>query len=42
MGYTKTRFLEVPYVLASNFSKPAELFEQFPHQDVFIADQDRS
>jgi oxalate decarboxylase len=24
-------------VLASNFSQPAELFEKFPHQDVFIA-----
>jgi oxalate decarboxylase len=24
-------------VLATNFSQPAELFEKFPHQDVFIA-----
>jgi len=27
-------------VLATNFSKPAALFEKFPHQDVFIADKD--
>jgi oxalate decarboxylase len=26
-------------VLATNFSKPASLFEQFPHKDVFIADK---
>jgi oxalate decarboxylase len=26
-----------PDVLATNFSKPADLFEKFPHQDVFIA-----
>ena len=25
-------------VLATNFSKPTSLFEQFPHYDVFIAD----
>jgi oxalate decarboxylase len=25
-----------PDVLAANFGKPAELFEQFPHKDVFI------
>ena len=24
-------------VLATNFGQPAELFEKFPHQDVFIA-----
>ena len=24
-------------VLATNFSKPAALFEKFPHKDVFIA-----
>ena len=24
-------------VLATNFSKPASLFEKFPHKDVFIA-----
>jgi oxalate decarboxylase len=27
-------------VLATNFSKPASLFEKFPHKDVFIADKD--
>ena len=27
-------------VLATNFGKPAALFEKFPHQDVFIADKD--
>ncbi|SIO31322.1 oxalate decarboxylase [Singulisphaera sp. GP187] len=27
-------------VLATNFSKPASLFEKFPHSDVFIADKD--
>jgi oxalate decarboxylase len=27
-------------VLATNFSKPASLFEKFPHRDVFIADKD--
>ncbi len=27
-------------VLATNFSKPASLFEKFPHQDVFIADKE--
>jgi oxalate decarboxylase len=27
-------------VLATNFSKPAGLFQKFPHQDVFIADKD--
>ncbi len=27
-------------VLATNFSKPASLFEKFPHDDVFIADKD--
>lgn len=27
-------------VLAKNFSKPATLFEKFPHKDVFIADKD--
>ncbi|WP_397571388.1 cupin domain-containing protein [Schlesneria sp. T3-172] len=27
-------------VLATNFSKPATLFEKFPHKDVFIADQE--
>jgi oxalate decarboxylase len=26
-------------VLATNFSKPASLFEKFPHRDVFIADK---
>lgn len=26
-------------VLATNFSKPASLFEKFPHDDVFIADK---
>jgi oxalate decarboxylase len=26
-------------VLATNFSKPASLFEKFPHKDVFIADK---
>lgn len=26
-------------VLATNFGQPAELFEKFPHQDVFIADK---
>jgi oxalate decarboxylase len=25
-------------VLATNFGKPASLFEKFPHKDVFIAD----
>jgi len=29
-----------PDVLATNFSKPAKLFEKFPHKDVFIADKD--
>jgi hypothetical protein len=29
-------------VLATNFSKPAALFEKFPHQRVFIADKDGS
>jgi oxalate decarboxylase len=24
-------------VLATNFSKPASLFEKFPHRDVFIS-----
>jgi oxalate decarboxylase len=27
-------------VLATNFGKPAALFEKFPHRDVFIADKD--
>lgn len=27
-------------VLATNFSKPAGLFEKFPHKDVFISDKD--
>jgi oxalate decarboxylase len=27
-------------VLATNFEKPAALFEKFPHKDVFIADKD--
>ncbi len=27
-------------VLATNFSKPAELFEKFPHRDVFMAPKD--
>ncbi|OWK42354.1 cupin domain-containing protein [Fimbriiglobus ruber] len=27
-------------VLTTNFSKPAALFEKFPHKDVFIADKD--
>jgi oxalate decarboxylase len=27
-------------VLATNFGKPAALFEKFPHKDVFIADKD--
>jgi oxalate decarboxylase len=27
-------------VLATNFSKPPSLFETFPHQDVFISDQE--
>jgi oxalate decarboxylase len=27
-------------VLATNFSKPASLFEQFPHKDVFIANKE--
>jgi oxalate decarboxylase len=27
-------------VLATNFGKPAALFEKFPHKDVFIADRD--
>jgi oxalate decarboxylase len=27
-------------VLATNFSRPASLFEKFPHQDVFISDKD--
>ncbi|MBV8267000.1 MAG: cupin domain-containing protein [Planctomycetaceae bacterium] len=27
-------------VLATNFGKPAALFEEFPHRDVFIADKD--
>jgi oxalate decarboxylase len=27
-------------VLATNFGKPAGLFERFPHRDVFIADKD--
>ena len=27
-------------VLATNFSKPATLFDKFPHRDVFIADED--
>ena len=27
-----------PDVLATNFSKPASLFEKFPHKDVFITD----
>src|SRR4051812_14601 len=27
-------------VLATNFGKPASLFEKFPHRDVFIADKD--
>ncbi len=26
-------------VLATNFSKPASLFEKFPKRDVFIADK---
>jgi oxalate decarboxylase len=26
-------------VLATNFGKPASLFEQFPHRDVFISDK---
>jgi oxalate decarboxylase len=29
-----------PDVLATNFGKPAALFEKFPHKDVFIADKD--
>ena len=28
-----------PDVLATNFSKPAALFDKFPHKDVFIADK---
>jgi oxalate decarboxylase len=28
-----------PDVLATNFGKPAALFEKFPHKDVFIADK---
>jgi oxalate decarboxylase len=28
-----------PDVLATNFGKPASLFEKFPHKDVFIADK---
>ena len=27
-------------VLATNFSKPATLFEKFPHRDVFITGKD--
>jgi oxalate decarboxylase len=27
-------------VLATNFGKPARLFEKFPHRDVFISDKD--
>jgi oxalate decarboxylase len=27
-------------VLATNFSKPAAIFEEFPSKDVFIADED--
>ena len=27
-------------VLATNFGKPASLFEKFPRKDVFIADKD--
>ncbi len=29
-----------PDVLATNFGKPAALFEKFPRKDVFITDQD--
>lgn len=29
-----------PDVLATNFSKPAALFEKFPHKDVFISDKE--
>jgi len=29
-----------PDVLATNFGKPADLFEKFPRQDVFITDKD--
>jgi oxalate decarboxylase len=29
-----------PDVLATNFGKPASLFEKFPHRDVFITDKD--
>ena len=29
-----------PDVLATNFGKPAELFEKFPRKDVFIADKE--
>jgi oxalate decarboxylase len=29
-----------PDVLATNFGKPASLFEKFPHRDVFIADKE--
>jgi len=29
-------------VLATNFSKPASLFEKFPHKDVFISDKEGS
>jgi oxalate decarboxylase len=25
-------------VLATNFGQPADLFEKFPHRDVFVAD----
>jgi oxalate decarboxylase len=28
-----------PDVLATNFGKPASLFEKFPHKDVFISDR---
>ena len=27
-------------VLATNFSQPSELFEKFPHRDVFVAGKD--
>ena len=29
-----------PDVLATNFGKPAALFEKFPHKDVFITDKE--
>jgi oxalate decarboxylase len=29
-------------VLATNFSKPAALFEKFPHRDVFITGKEKA